>query len=300
MRFVILPGQAHDHLTGVAEPLEDLRFGTLIGDKAYNAEWLLEEVEGNGATAVIPSKRNRTQPLDNECEMYKWRHQIKNFFAGIKEFRAVATLCYKTEESLRRRFTSSPAWSQQHDCQQAQVVQNPSSQTGGKKSGRCSEPLWVQKVHRSSFQNSNNKLGRSKEIERLLFEKCVLYRISNLLQAFQVVLDSLRQAAIFAGNHLAQQKRSSVFLDNLHPTTFEELMQQISPSDVCLNSKFLCLELEGRAAENLNGQEHCFSGTDQPFVVVYIQTSLRNVALLLSPKKIRVRLQVLGRLCRPV
>ena len=45
--IVILPGQAHD-LTGVAELLEDLRFGALIGDRAFDAEWLLEEVEGSG------------------------------------------------------------------------------------------------------------------------------------------------------------------------------------------------------------------------------------------------------------
>ena len=99
MRFVILPGQAHD-LTGVAELLEDLRFGALIGDKAFDAEWLLEEVEGNGVTAVIPSKQNRTQPRDHDREMYKWRHQIENFFARIKEFRAVATRYDKIDESF--------------------------------------------------------------------------------------------------------------------------------------------------------------------------------------------------------
>ena len=88
VRIVILPSQAHD-LNGVAELLEDLRFGALIGDKAFDAEWLLEEVEGNGATAVIPSKRNRTQPRDHDGEKCKWRHQIKNLFTKIKEFRAV-------------------------------------------------------------------------------------------------------------------------------------------------------------------------------------------------------------------
>ena len=99
VRFVILPGHAHD-LTGVAELLEDLRFGALIGDKAFDAEWLLEEVEGNGAAAVIPSKQNRTQSRDHDREMYKWLHQIENFFAGIKEFRAVATRYDKTDGSI--------------------------------------------------------------------------------------------------------------------------------------------------------------------------------------------------------
>ncbi len=99
VRFVILPGQAHD-LTGVAELLEDLRFGALTGDKAFDAEWLLEKVEESGAVAEIPSKQNRTQPWDHDREMYKWRHQIKNFVARIKEFRAVATRCDKTDGSF--------------------------------------------------------------------------------------------------------------------------------------------------------------------------------------------------------
>ena len=32
--------------------------------------------------------------------MYMWRHQIENFFAGIKEFRSVATRYDKTDESF--------------------------------------------------------------------------------------------------------------------------------------------------------------------------------------------------------
>ncbi len=32
--------------------------------------------------------------------MYRWRHQIENVFAKIKEFRAIATRCDKTDESF--------------------------------------------------------------------------------------------------------------------------------------------------------------------------------------------------------
>ena len=53
-----------------------------------------------GAEAVIPSKRNRTAPREHDREMYKWRHQIENFFARIKEFRAVVTRYDKTDESF--------------------------------------------------------------------------------------------------------------------------------------------------------------------------------------------------------
>ena len=99
VRFVILPGQAHD-LAAVPELLEGLPFGALIGDRAFDADWVLEEVGGRGAEAVIPSKRNRTEPRDHDPEMYGWRHQVENFFAKIKEFRAVATRYDKTDESF--------------------------------------------------------------------------------------------------------------------------------------------------------------------------------------------------------
>ena len=99
VRFVILPGQAHD-LAAVPELLEGLPFGTLIGDRAFDADWLLGEVGERGAEAVIPSKRNRTEPRDHDREMYGWRHQVENFFAKIKEFRSVATRYDKTDESF--------------------------------------------------------------------------------------------------------------------------------------------------------------------------------------------------------
>ena len=97
VRFVILPGQAHD-LTGVPDLLEGLPFGPLVGDKAFNVEWRLGDIEARGAEAVIPSRRNRTAHRHHDQEMYKWRPQIENFFARIKEFRAVATRHNKTDE----------------------------------------------------------------------------------------------------------------------------------------------------------------------------------------------------------
>jgi len=96
--FAPLPEQARD-LAGMPDLLEGLEFGALVGDKAFDADWLVEEVERRGAMAVIPSKRNRKVPRDHDGEMYKWRHQVENFFAKIKEFRAIATRYDKTDVS---------------------------------------------------------------------------------------------------------------------------------------------------------------------------------------------------------
>ncbi len=99
VRFVILPGQAQD-LAGTAKLPDGLPFGALVGDRAFDADWLLEDLALRGAEAVIPSKRNRTEPREHDREMYGWRHQVENFFAKIKEFRAIATRYDRTDASF--------------------------------------------------------------------------------------------------------------------------------------------------------------------------------------------------------
>jgi transposase len=44
-----------------------------------------------GKLAVIPPKANRKQQRLYDKELYKARHLIENFFAKLKQFRAIAT-----------------------------------------------------------------------------------------------------------------------------------------------------------------------------------------------------------------
>ena len=44
-----------------------------------------------GKTTVIPPKANRNHKRDYDKELYKARHLIENFFAKLKQFRAIAT-----------------------------------------------------------------------------------------------------------------------------------------------------------------------------------------------------------------
>lgn len=53
----------------------------------------------SGARAVIPSKSNRKLTIDHDREMYRWQHLIENYFAKLKEFRAIATRYDKTDIS---------------------------------------------------------------------------------------------------------------------------------------------------------------------------------------------------------
>ncbi len=74
---------------------------TIIADKAYDAdERVLEPLAAAGKTAVIPPKSNRKIQREYDKELYKDRHLIENFFARLKQYRAIATRYDKTDENF--------------------------------------------------------------------------------------------------------------------------------------------------------------------------------------------------------
>jgi transposase len=99
-RFILLPGQRHDSL-GVEPLLDGVELGALLGDKAFDSDWLRLELNMRGALAVIPPMSSRATSIPYDTEMYKWRHLIENFFQRIKEFRRIATRYDKTDTSYR-------------------------------------------------------------------------------------------------------------------------------------------------------------------------------------------------------
>jgi transposase len=81
--------------------LSDLRADVLIADKAFDAEErVLKPLEQAGRTAVIPPKANRKEPRPYDRDLYKARHLIENFFAKLKQFRAIATRYDKTARNF--------------------------------------------------------------------------------------------------------------------------------------------------------------------------------------------------------
>ena len=69
----------------------------VIGDKAFDNNWLRDELKERGAAAVIPSKADRAERIPHDTEMYKWRHLVENFFCSLKAFRRIATCYEKTD-----------------------------------------------------------------------------------------------------------------------------------------------------------------------------------------------------------
>lgn len=89
--FHLTPGQAHD-LEGADALLPGMTADTLIADKAFDADArVIDPLRKAGKTIVIPSKSNRTVNRPYDEELYKARHLIENFFARLKQFRAIAT-----------------------------------------------------------------------------------------------------------------------------------------------------------------------------------------------------------------
>ncbi len=84
-------------MKGVTPLIREISFGALLADKAFDANWLLEELDERGATAVIPPKANRKYQRNYDADAYKWRHLVENYFAKIKEFRIIATRYDKTD-----------------------------------------------------------------------------------------------------------------------------------------------------------------------------------------------------------
>ncbi len=74
---------------------------TLIADKAFDAdERVIQPLAAAGKTAVIPPKANRQVGRDYDRDLFKARHVIENFFARLKQFRAIATRYDKTRRNF--------------------------------------------------------------------------------------------------------------------------------------------------------------------------------------------------------
>jgi transposase len=98
--FFLTGGEAHD-LVGADHLLPTMEADTLIADKAFDADArVLEPLSVAGKTAVIPPRTNRASPRDHDRELYATRHLIENFFAKIKQFRAIATRYEKTARNF--------------------------------------------------------------------------------------------------------------------------------------------------------------------------------------------------------
>ena len=83
-------GQAGDCPQAPGLLRSHLRAGqAVLADRAYDADYVRAQIGQAGARAVIPSKKNRTVPIEHDAEIYKERNRIERAINGLKRFRAV-------------------------------------------------------------------------------------------------------------------------------------------------------------------------------------------------------------------
>jgi len=100
LRSLLTPGQVHD-LVGAGALLPQIAAGVLIADTAFDADdRVIRPLAAAGKSAVIPPRRNRLTTPAFDQELYKARNLIKNFFAKLKQFRAIATRYDKTARNF--------------------------------------------------------------------------------------------------------------------------------------------------------------------------------------------------------
>lgn len=77
--------------------LSNIAAQTVIADKGYDAQQrVIEPLLAAGKAVVVPSIRTRKVQRQYDRHLYKARHLIENFFARLKQYRAIATRYDKT------------------------------------------------------------------------------------------------------------------------------------------------------------------------------------------------------------
>ncbi len=98
--FHLTGGQVCD-LDSADVLLPAIAASVVLADKGYDAEArVIAPLAQAGKAAVIPSKRNRTMPRPFDKQLHQARHLIENFFAKLKQFRAIATRYDKTARNF--------------------------------------------------------------------------------------------------------------------------------------------------------------------------------------------------------
>ena len=98
-RFVLTPGQRAD-ITQAETLLAGETPAFVLADKGYDSDAFLAFIADLAAEAVIPAKRNRTQPRPLDPQLYAERNQIERLFNRLKHYRRLATRYEKTARNF--------------------------------------------------------------------------------------------------------------------------------------------------------------------------------------------------------
>ena len=103
-----MPGNRNDTV-GVAPLIKGLKFDALLADKAFDSNWIIEDMNARGALICISQRPQRLVPLEIDMELYKSRHLIENFFCKLKDFKRIALRAEKTDTSFEAMIYAAAA-----------------------------------------------------------------------------------------------------------------------------------------------------------------------------------------------
>jgi putative transposase len=78
-------------MTAAGSLLADISDAFVVGDRAFDATWLREQLREQGCWPVIPPHPTRTIQRRYDRTLYKLRHRVENFFQRLKRFRRIGT-----------------------------------------------------------------------------------------------------------------------------------------------------------------------------------------------------------------
>ncbi len=88
LKFILTPGQRND-CTQAIELTEEISGVTVIADKGYDSDAIIQQLAHQDCAAVIPPKRNRKIPRIIDRYLYKERHVIECCFGKLKHYRRI-------------------------------------------------------------------------------------------------------------------------------------------------------------------------------------------------------------------
>jgi transposase len=71
----------------------------MLGDKGYDADAILADLQARGVAAIIPAKRNRKVQPVIDGHLYALRNLVERCFSKLKHSRRLATRYDKTADS---------------------------------------------------------------------------------------------------------------------------------------------------------------------------------------------------------
>ena len=97
MRFAITGGEIAD-ITQAQALLVQVDPDTVVADKGYDSDELVDFIRQRRGKAVIPPRRNRLHRRRYDRAAYRDRNRIERFFCRLKQFRRIATRYEKLVE----------------------------------------------------------------------------------------------------------------------------------------------------------------------------------------------------------